>query len=120
MMFLDHLTEEHGDSVHIFTDGSKQQNAGGSAAVSAQDTVKYRLNPISTIFTAELYAIVRALVIVNNYVHNRTFTIISDSRSALHAIVTPPISSKDPVKNYRDHCKRQENTLLLGSDPYCH
>ena len=25
MIFLDHQTEEHGDSVHIFTDGSKQQ-----------------------------------------------------------------------------------------------
>ena len=90
MIFLEHLMEQHSDSVHIYTDGSKTENSAGCAAFSHQGTIKYKLSRNATIFTAELYAISAALSIIKNN-NNRKFTILSDSKSALHFIEKPTI-----------------------------
>ena len=87
--YWDHLAEHHSDSVHIYIDGSKFKDSAGCAAFIAQKTIKYKLHESSTIFTAELYAIIAAISIILSENHNRNFTVVADSRSALRAIETP-------------------------------
>ena len=95
-LFLAHVAEHYSDSYMIYTDGSKFDAGVGCAAFSCQETIRYKLNPNSSIYTAELYAIVAAIQIINNHLQNhRTFTIVSDSRSALQAIETP--SADHPI-----------------------
>ena len=74
----------------VYTDGSKTEDSAGCAAFTHQGTIKYKLNPNATIFTAELYAVSAALSIIENN-NNRKFTIISDSKSALLAVEKPTI-----------------------------
>ena len=46
---------------------------------------KKRLNDESTVFTAELYAILEALILIGNSMENK-YIIFSDSKSAIQAI----------------------------------
>lgn len=84
-LFLDHLLSEHSRENHLFTDGSKDADNVGCAAVSATVSISRKICPVSTIFTAELYAILDALIIISNS-HGQKHTIFSDSQSALKAI----------------------------------
>ena len=92
MIFLDHLNEEHSDSRHIYTDGSKTADATGCAAVSLLNITRCRLNPKCSIFTAELYAIKAAINLIDTDNQSRHHTIISDSRSVLQIIENPTVS----------------------------
>ena len=66
----------------IYTDRSKDQNSVGCAAVSNATVVKRRLNPESTIFTAELYALLESLIMIDNSTQDKHI-ILSDSQSAI-------------------------------------
>ena len=79
MRFITHLNEEHSDSNHIYTDESKTAEDTGCAAFAPLHTIKYRLNPNCSIYTAELYAVSSDLHIIENDNQNRNYTIISDS-----------------------------------------
>ena len=91
MLFMEHLQAEHSDCIHIYTDGSKSDGNVGCAAFSAEATMKQKLHPQTSIFSAELYAIIAALEIIEGNRHGRYFAIISDSRSSLHAIEKPKV-----------------------------
>ena len=82
--FQEHCEEIHGDSVHVYTDASKNQNAVGCAVVFKDEIHQARINSAATIFTGEAYAILQAIKIVSE-TRGTSFTIFSDSRSVLSA-----------------------------------
>ena len=84
-LFLEHTNEKHGNTEHIYTDGSKMGQAVGCAAVSRETTTRAKLLPQTSVYSSELYAIQIALRIIERS-PNLTFTIFTDSRSALQAI----------------------------------
>lgn len=85
LMYRHHQHACHNRTTHIYTDGSKTDDLVGCASVSEQSTITRKLTAETSIFTAELVAIVDALTEVENS-NDMTFTIFSDSRSALMAI----------------------------------
>ena len=87
-LFLEHVSEEHANSVHVYTDGSKSGRFVGCAAVSRVDTASARLLPETSVFSSELYAILLALQIISQSPNNTSYTIFSDSKSAIQAIRT--------------------------------
>ena len=81
-LFLEHIALEFSNQQQIYTDGSKDQNNVVCAALSNATVVKRRLNLENTIFTAELYALLKSLIIVNNSAQDKLI-ILSDSKSAI-------------------------------------
>ena len=84
-LFLDHMPK-HEDSVCIYTDGSKSDDAVGCAAIINDTEYSAKLSKQNSSFSAELIAI---LLILKNILYNsnfNNFTIFSDSKSALSAI----------------------------------
>ena len=80
----------HDVDYEIYTDGSKSKSGVGAGFGMIGDAcgggfIGRRLHPMSSVFTAELYAIKAALVSLRVY-QNRSCVIYSDSRSALQAI----------------------------------
>jgi ribonuclease HI len=69
----------------IYTDGAKSGTATAAAAVCAGSTKSLRLPTCSSIFTAEAYAVARALYMIGCS-HQTNFLIVSDSLSTLTAI----------------------------------
>jgi ribonuclease HI len=100
------LCSEYKDFIQIFTDGSKDDNAVGSAFISGSDTSRsFKLNDKCSILTAELYALVQALKFIESSHHETRFLICSDSLSSLQAIDTL----------YSPHTLVQEIHSLLAS-----
>ena len=87
--FLSHLPF-HANSVQIYTDGSLREGLVGSSAVFPDIQVSHTLPSCSSIFTAELVAIVLALYRIGTLTTQNSFTIFSDSRSALLALQSRP------------------------------
>ena len=78
MLFLEHLLLLHADSIQIYTDDSKVEEGVGYAYVTGESIKSAKIRKDSTIFTAELYAILEALEFIDTN-RNRNFTIITDS-----------------------------------------
>ena len=78
-----HCTYDH--CVFIFTDGSKTENAVGCAALMGSSSLKEHLPSASSIYTAELRAIVLAFKLITKS-HKEHFVICTDSLSCLMAI----------------------------------
>jgi ribonuclease HI len=78
----------YNDCEFIYTDGSKQGQKVGCAAVSSFGTsIKQKLPNYGSIFTAELSAIDLALEIIEDRAGvNKKFVICSDSQSSLQAL----------------------------------
>jgi ribonuclease HI len=75
----------HSHQRSIFTDGSKDAGSVGCAAVKGDALIVRKLPPQSSIFTAELFAILDAITIASND-DAQSFAIFSDSKSALQAL----------------------------------
>jgi len=69
----------------IYTDGSKQVNAVGCAALMGRTSLKERLPTVSSIYTAELRAIILAFKLIDSS-PKKQFAICTDSLSSLMAI----------------------------------
>ena len=89
--FLQYFREhKHIADIEMYTDGSKDVNGVG-AGFGSFDNMRHnrffrrKLNSLSSVFTAELYAIKSALLLARLH-QNRSIVIYSDSRSALQAI----------------------------------
>lgn len=91
LLFTHHLHEEHGNTSHIYTDGSKTNNGVACAAHQLNRNIVQILPQQASIFTAELYAILNALKIIEQNNHGE-YTIFSDSKSAI-----------DAIKQYNNH-----------------
>ncbi len=73
------------NSYHLYTDGSKTGDCVGASVWSSECALRYRLPNHTSVFTSELFAVDRAIDYAINSHHN-SFTIFSDSMSALQAI----------------------------------
>ena len=78
----------------IYTDGSKTENGVGCAVVVDQQEFTWRLSSLSSIYTAELFALWQALLICESS-HHSSFIIYSDSLSSIQSISN--IYSQDPL-----------------------
>ena len=87
-------TSKYQGYIAIYTDGSKSPDGVGYAAVSGREFAQGSLPPQSSIYTAELYAILAAVKMTRGMNHY-DFIVYSDSRSALQAIGS--LNSPHPV-----------------------
>jgi ribonuclease HI len=100
------LCSKHDDFIKIFTDGSKDDRAVGSAFILSDDvSYGFKLNDKCSILTAELFAILHALKYIESSRPEKRFLICSDSLSSLQAIDTL----------YSPHTLVQEIHSLLAS-----
>ena len=79
------IREQHDDFIHIYTDGSKDDNNVGCAAFEKSFISRVRLPNKASIFTAEIKAIDLALSYITQHTHDN-FIIFSDSLSVLTTI----------------------------------
>ena len=87
-LFCEHSREHHLNTVWAFTDGTRSETGTASAAVlwtSPKISRKLHLHSDASIFSAEVYAIIEALQLIQ-YRKERAFTIFSDSRSTLMSL----------------------------------
>lgn len=78
------LINQYENAMTIFTDGSKNDHGVGCAVVTEAGTQKWSLPPSTSIYTAELFAINRALeLILASPTNSSTALICSDSLSAI-------------------------------------
>ena len=84
-MFEDHFKTYHCDSIHVYTDGSKSDAGVGAAGIVGNDEKAFKLSVHATIYSAELYAILKALQAIDNS-FNMKFTIFTDSKSSMQKI----------------------------------
>ena len=83
VLFLDHV-QEHSDSVALYTDGSKSAEGTGCASVQPAKK-RAKLNNNSSVFTAELHAILELMEDIEDHA-GRKYTVFTDSQSAIKAI----------------------------------
>ena len=83
-LFMEHI-ETHVDSAWIFTDGSKSSTGVGYGVYSRDFNCKGALPVFTSIFTAELFAILKAIekIVTASGIH---FTVFSDSKSVLQSL----------------------------------
>lgn len=102
--YNEHVTIHHSDQYYIFTDGAKNANGVGCAAICYDKSKKCRLLEESSIYTAELYGVLCALDLVAGIQRSR-FLIQCDSRSVLQSIrhfnSTHPLVIKVLVQLYQ-------------------
>ena len=96
LVYEEHISFYHRDSINIYTDGSKMDNGVGCAYFAQNTQQNFKLDRNSSIFTAELYAILKAVQLIENS-NYRNFTILTDSKSAMQAIAD--ICSNHPIVN---------------------
>jgi ribonuclease HI len=92
--FLSHIVS-HAPSVSVYTDGSKTAVSSSAAVVFPDHSYSVRLPTWASNFTAELTAILLALHLILHHHTSNSFTLFSDSRSALHSITD--ITNPHPI-----------------------
>ena len=99
-LYNEHVQQAHSNRFCIYTDGAKNGNGVGCAAVSLSGSKYVKMMPESSIFTAELSGILCGLQIVNS--NTRTnFIIFTDSRSASNqSPITIPHTHSYTVSTY--------------------
>jgi len=102
------MLDEFSDFVHIYTDGSKDREKVASAAIVQSSLLCCRLPDASSIFWAELTAIILALDWVKN-ASSKKFVIFSDSLSSLQSINNQK-SHHPLVQNILVQCHHLKNT----------
>ena len=97
--FLSHINSRYFNHVRIYTDGSKSEFGTSSSVFvpTFQFQLSVRISNYSSVFTAELFAIVNALSWVSKSGHRENI-ICTDSLSSLHAISAMNCSSHYFVK----------------------
>ena len=104
-----HFQEEHDDYKFIYTDGSKGDEATGNAIiVDGIGDLIGRLPDDTSIFIAELHAILIALKFIHH--HNlRKACVCSDSRSALESIIHSSFNQYIKIQLFNIHQTLIEN-----------
>ena len=87
-LFLEHLDEYHSTTSWIHTDGSKTESGVAGAILHNDYIYSRKMNADSSIFTAELRALLSATTLIKNSTEHSNFTIFTDSLSAKSAIVS--------------------------------
>ena len=69
----------------IFTDASKNNDGTGAAIVTPTSVIKFKLSKCTSIYTAELYAILQALIYIQDS-DTKSHIVLSDSLSAINSL----------------------------------
>ena len=83
--FLELLNTHYSDFFHIYTDGSKLDVKASSAVHAVDRPLGFRIANDSSIFTAELEAIKKALEYIR-LLKRQNFVIFSDAKSVLQSL----------------------------------
>ena len=83
--FYEHMNQAHSNTVHIYTDGAKNEHGVGCSAVSLSGSRNMKLKTDTSIFSAELCGILCGLKLANR-VNTIKFTIFCDSKSVLQSV----------------------------------
>ena len=92
----DHIRNYHRNTYQIYTDGSRTEGGSGAGVFSDSVSLCIKLPNHASSFTAELYAVLEALVHLSTTEY-RSCTIFTDSRSTLQLISNP--ASTHPIIN---------------------
>lgn len=84
-MYQEHIAAAHSGEHHIYTDGSSNAEGTGYGIFSQDHSISRKLSPIASAFTAELFAILGAILQLMNTKYNK-ITIFCDSQSAIKII----------------------------------
>lgn len=79
------LQNQYTDFIPIYTDASKSTEGVGAAVLFNGTFHKFKLPKYSSNFTAELYAIYQAVVLIENSPYSK-FSIFTDSRSSIETV----------------------------------
>ena len=88
-LFNSYIQINYPEHIPIYTDGSKLQDGMTSASVYVPDlgvAEAYKINEAHNVMGAELFAILKALIISSRMINDNKIIILSDSQSALQAI----------------------------------
>ena len=92
--FLCHVHYRHANSTHYYTDGSRNSDGVGVGIFNRHHSISQTLPKISSIFSAEIYAIFLCITTIANRQDQRC-TIFTDSKSSLDSI--KDMYSENPV-----------------------
>ena len=95
-LFLEHATR-HSKAVDIFTDGSKTTDGVGFSVIVPGSSIKRKLSFNFSVFTAELLAILNALIYIFNNPSSKNFVIYTDCLSILSSLKA--VYSTNPIIN---------------------
>ena len=84
-LFIDHADHQHGNSYHIYTDGSCSEEGSGSGIYSDIFSRSVKLANAASSFTSEMSAILEALTHIYNSDYDN-ITIFTDSRSSIQLV----------------------------------
>ena len=84
-MFREHVNHYHSNTLQIFTDGSKTENGVGYGVHTVNQNYGEKLNGHSSVFTAELSALLKAVKLVSE-TDAASSVIFSDSQSAIMSL----------------------------------
>lgn len=93
-IFLHHLEEAHETDVHIYTDGSKNPDGASYASVLPNGKYGNKLPPSTSIYSAELFAILTSLARIATLNRPR-YVIFCDSINAIKSVCDK--FSKHPI-----------------------
>ena len=82
---LDHINEAHGNSTHLYTDGSKTTDSAGFAVLGPTSSRQKRIYKEASIHSCELLAIFSSLRIIQGS-DDTDYTIFTDSRSSMQTL----------------------------------
>ena len=105
--FLEHLSV-HSDAISVFTDGSKCLEGVGCAVITPQTSIKKRLPHKLSVLSAELLAVLYALISIFNNPVSPKFVIHTDSMSVLSSLRS--FCSVNPIV-----CQIQDWLVLLAN-----
>ena len=113
LMALQHM-QTKSNRYSIYTDGSKSENGTAFAAYSREESISYSLPKETTIFTAELLAILYATKILKNR-NEQHYTIYSDSQSAIEALNAYVTKNHiiNLIKTNFHHLQRSNKSVIL-------
>ena len=110
-MFLCHLEEHATNELHVYTDGSKSDEGVAYATINSETTIKRKIDPASSIYTAELHGIMEAINLSPTYANNK-ITIFTDSKSSIQGIAK--LRNRNPlIQEIADKAEQSPKQFIL-------
>src|SRR5215469_6464860 len=112
--FLAHSCTVH-TSTPVYTDGSKTQNTVGISAIFPSHSYSISISPRSSSYTSELSAILLALHIMLSHHPDPTYTVFTDSLSAVNALsnYSRPHPLLTPIMEYLARLHARQKTVSI-------
>ncbi|XP_076392697.1 uncharacterized protein LOC143265297 [Megachile rotundata] len=113
------LCSNYPDFTHIYTDGSKNNHGTGAAVFTQEETCSYGLHPYNSIYTAETYAILSALNLINRSSRSK-FIIFSDSLSTIRKTQDLRYATERHLEIQEKYNKliKDNKTIIIAWVPY--